>query len=260
MADIERISAQQAHTKAKSNQGLLVCAYEDETKCRMLNLDGSISFASFKSRVNSLPKSQEIIFYWAWPAEASAVGQAAKYQSQGFTNVKVLKGGVEGWKAAGYAMNWSMHAARFCTEASRFEGMLSVWVHHFSQVRLGLFERKFSFLRVLLELFLDKFQVKSGYVEPMLAPNTFLAIHIAPSSRLPPCVGFYTQRPTMSSQSGAKYLRLPSGALSPVVLDEFQPNRERIAKERANVSRRLQVLLLFLFLRSETFWQLNSHL
>jgi hypothetical protein len=63
MADIQRIDAQQAHTKAESNQALLVCAYEDEAKCRMLNLDGSISFASFKSRVNSLPKSQEIIFY-----------------------------------------------------------------------------------------------------------------------------------------------------------------------------------------------------
>ena len=63
MADIERISAQQARTKAKSNQALLVCAYEDEAKCRMFNLEGSISFASFKSRVNSLPKSQEIIFY-----------------------------------------------------------------------------------------------------------------------------------------------------------------------------------------------------
>jgi len=63
MADIERISAQQSHTKAKSNQALLVCAYEDEAKCRMLNLDGSISFTSFKSRVESLPKSQEIIFY-----------------------------------------------------------------------------------------------------------------------------------------------------------------------------------------------------
>jgi hypothetical protein len=63
MADIERISAQQAHTQTKSNQTLLVCAYEDEAKCRMLNLDGSISFASFKSRVQSLPKSQEIIFY-----------------------------------------------------------------------------------------------------------------------------------------------------------------------------------------------------
>jgi rhodanese-related sulfurtransferase len=108
---IERISAQQAHAKATSSQALLVCAYDDEAKCRMLNLDGSISFTSFKSRVNSLPKSQEIIFYWAWPAEASAVGQAAKYQAQGFTNVKVLKGGVEAWKAAGYAMNWSLHAA-----------------------------------------------------------------------------------------------------------------------------------------------------
>jgi hypothetical protein len=63
MADIERISAQQANTKIKSNQALLVCAYEDEAKCRMLNLEGSISFASFKSRVSSLPKSQEIIFY-----------------------------------------------------------------------------------------------------------------------------------------------------------------------------------------------------
>jgi hypothetical protein len=63
MADIERISAQQTHAKAESNQALLVCAYDDEAKCRKLNLEGSISFASFKSRVNSLAKSQEIIFY-----------------------------------------------------------------------------------------------------------------------------------------------------------------------------------------------------
>jgi hypothetical protein len=63
MADIERISAQQANTKIKSNQALLVCAYEDEAKCRMLNLDGSVSFGSFQSRVASLPKTQEIIFY-----------------------------------------------------------------------------------------------------------------------------------------------------------------------------------------------------
>jgi len=63
MADVERISAQQAHTKTTSSQALLICAYDDEAKCRMLNLDGSISFNSFKSRVNSLSKSQEIIFY-----------------------------------------------------------------------------------------------------------------------------------------------------------------------------------------------------
>lgn len=63
MADIERITAPQAHEKTKANQALLVCAYEDEAKCRMLNLEGSISLNSFKSRAQSLPKSQEIIFY-----------------------------------------------------------------------------------------------------------------------------------------------------------------------------------------------------
>ena len=61
MAEIERISAEQAHGKA--NQALLVCAYEDEAKCQMLSLSGSISLASFRSRVASLPKTQEIIFY-----------------------------------------------------------------------------------------------------------------------------------------------------------------------------------------------------
>jgi rhodanese-related sulfurtransferase len=40
-------------------------------------------------------------------AEASAAGQAAKYREQGFTNVKVLKGGIEAWKAAGYPMTAS---------------------------------------------------------------------------------------------------------------------------------------------------------
>jgi hypothetical protein len=63
MSDIERISVQQAHAKTKANQALLVCAYEDEAKCRMLNLEGSISFIKFQPRAASLPKTQEIIFY-----------------------------------------------------------------------------------------------------------------------------------------------------------------------------------------------------
>jgi hypothetical protein len=63
MSGIERISAQETRTKAKANKALLVCAYEDEAKCRMLNPDGSISFASLQSRVNSLAKTQEIVFY-----------------------------------------------------------------------------------------------------------------------------------------------------------------------------------------------------
>jgi hypothetical protein len=59
--EIERITAEQAH--AKAGQALLVCAYEDEAKCRAVNLNGSISLVNFRSRVASLPKTQEIIFY-----------------------------------------------------------------------------------------------------------------------------------------------------------------------------------------------------
>jgi len=61
MADIERIGVKQAHEKV--HQALLVCAYENEAKHRMFNLDGSISLANFRSRLASLPKTQEIIFY-----------------------------------------------------------------------------------------------------------------------------------------------------------------------------------------------------
>ena len=65
MADIERISVEEAHNKVQANQALLVCAYEEEAKCRMLNLDGSISLVNFQSKVASLPKAQEIIFFCA---------------------------------------------------------------------------------------------------------------------------------------------------------------------------------------------------
>jgi hypothetical protein len=65
MEDIERISVEEAHKRTTANQALLVCAYEDDAKCRALNLDGSISLASFQSRAASLPKNQEIIFFCA---------------------------------------------------------------------------------------------------------------------------------------------------------------------------------------------------
>ena len=65
MADVERISVEDARRRVDAKRALLVCAYEDEAKCRMINLEGSISLTSFQSRLASLPKSQEIIFYCA---------------------------------------------------------------------------------------------------------------------------------------------------------------------------------------------------
>jgi len=43
----------------------LVCAYADEAKCRMVDLEGSISLTSFQARAASLPTNQEIIFFCA---------------------------------------------------------------------------------------------------------------------------------------------------------------------------------------------------
>jgi hypothetical protein len=65
MADIERIGVEEAHKKVAGQQALLVCAYDDEAKCRMVNLDGSISLKDFQAGVGSVPKSQEIIFFCA---------------------------------------------------------------------------------------------------------------------------------------------------------------------------------------------------
>jgi hypothetical protein len=63
--DIERISVEDARRKVQANQALLVCAYEDEAKCKMVNLDGSMSLTRFQARAAALPKNQEIIFFCA---------------------------------------------------------------------------------------------------------------------------------------------------------------------------------------------------
>ena len=65
MADIERITVEEAHQHVNGKQALLVCAYDDEAKCRKVNLEGSMSLTNFQSRAGSLPKTQEIIFYCA---------------------------------------------------------------------------------------------------------------------------------------------------------------------------------------------------
>lgn len=65
MPDIERISVEQAHEQVTEHHALLVCAYDDEAKCRMVNLKGSISLKNFQSRAATLAKTQAIIFFCA---------------------------------------------------------------------------------------------------------------------------------------------------------------------------------------------------
>jgi hypothetical protein len=65
MAEVTRIGVDDAYRRVLAGQTLLVCAYEDEAKCRQMQLPGSIPLTQFGSRAASLPKDQEIIFYCA---------------------------------------------------------------------------------------------------------------------------------------------------------------------------------------------------
>ncbi len=59
------------------------------------------SMEKINARKDSLPKDQPIIFYCACPHDEAANGQARKFRNEGFTNVRVLEGGVNAWKEAG---------------------------------------------------------------------------------------------------------------------------------------------------------------
>lgn len=65
MTEPTRISPDEAHEKVKSGAALLVCGYDDEEKFRNMQLEGAIPLSEFESRLPTLPKDREIIFYCA---------------------------------------------------------------------------------------------------------------------------------------------------------------------------------------------------
>ena len=65
MAEPKRVTAEEIYQRLKSGAALLVCAYEDDAKFKRLQLQGAISLNEFKSKLPSLAKDQEIVFYCA---------------------------------------------------------------------------------------------------------------------------------------------------------------------------------------------------
>ena len=59
--EIERISIEKAQEKVKSGDALLVCSYGGT--CEDVLLEGAILYSELESRLPSLSKNQEIIFY-----------------------------------------------------------------------------------------------------------------------------------------------------------------------------------------------------
>jgi hypothetical protein len=65
MADPVRVGPEEIRTKVETGEALLVCAYENDWQFRKMQLEGAISLSDFKSRLNSISDSKEIVFYCA---------------------------------------------------------------------------------------------------------------------------------------------------------------------------------------------------
>jgi hypothetical protein len=65
MPEPKRVTAEEIYHRLNSGTALLVCAYEDDAKFKKLQLQGAISLIEFKSKLPSLQKEQEIVFYCA---------------------------------------------------------------------------------------------------------------------------------------------------------------------------------------------------
>jgi len=65
MAEPIRVSPEEARQKVASSGALLICAYDDDEKFKMVHLEGAISLNEFKERIPTLDRNRELIFYCA---------------------------------------------------------------------------------------------------------------------------------------------------------------------------------------------------
>ena len=65
MSPIERISPEEAFEQVSTGEALLVCAYEDEEKCRQALDQALHSRRSRTSSAVAVPRDRKIVFYCA---------------------------------------------------------------------------------------------------------------------------------------------------------------------------------------------------
>lgn len=62
---IPRIDLHSARESVESGEALLVCAYDDEEKCRSLRIEGALTLQEFEDRRVDIDHRQRIILYCA---------------------------------------------------------------------------------------------------------------------------------------------------------------------------------------------------
>jgi hypothetical protein len=65
MAEPVRVPPEEVRAKVSAGEALLVCAYDDEEKFRKNHLEGGMDLGTFRSKLPTLSKDQEIYFYCA---------------------------------------------------------------------------------------------------------------------------------------------------------------------------------------------------
>jgi rhodanese-related sulfurtransferase len=65
MGQAPLIDPQETRRKVESGEALLVCAYDDEEKCRQMHLEGAIHMPELEEKLSEIPKDKELIFYCA---------------------------------------------------------------------------------------------------------------------------------------------------------------------------------------------------
>ena len=63
--EVRRIEPVDARKRLISGDALLVCGYEGEEKFKTFRLEGAMPLEDFLSKLPSMNKSQEIVFYCA---------------------------------------------------------------------------------------------------------------------------------------------------------------------------------------------------
>lgn len=63
MPNAERIDAERARERVETGDALLVCAYDEEGKCRDLEVEDAITLAELRSR--DMANDREIVFFCA---------------------------------------------------------------------------------------------------------------------------------------------------------------------------------------------------
>jgi membrane protein DedA with SNARE-associated domain/rhodanese-related sulfurtransferase len=103
--------AELANMVAKGLNPVVLDVRSDESRKRtgFIPQSRAVHHDQLDKDLEGVPKDGEVIVYCACPNEASAARVAKMLMQRGFTRVRPLEGGLDGWKAGGYLLYESPH-------------------------------------------------------------------------------------------------------------------------------------------------------